>query len=67
MKRIVAGLIRTYQLVLSPFVGQSCRFHPPAPNMPATDSVHGSGEEVAAHGLRVIAGTPPDMTRCPRQ
>jgi putative membrane protein insertion efficiency factor len=28
MKRIIAGLIRTYQLVLSPFVGPTCRFHP---------------------------------------
>jgi putative membrane protein insertion efficiency factor len=28
MKRIAAGLIRTYQLVLSPLLGPSCRFHP---------------------------------------
>jgi uncharacterized protein len=28
MKRLVAGLIRTYQLTLSPLLGVSCRFHP---------------------------------------
>jgi putative membrane protein insertion efficiency factor len=28
MNRIVVGLIRAYQLALSPFLGSSCRFHP---------------------------------------
>jgi putative membrane protein insertion efficiency factor len=28
MNRIVAGLIRGYQLALSPYLGSSCRFHP---------------------------------------
>jgi uncharacterized protein len=28
MKRLAAGLIRIYQLTLSPLLGASCRFHP---------------------------------------
>ena len=28
MNRLVAGLIRGYQLALSPYFGASCRFHP---------------------------------------
>lgn len=28
MKRVVAGLIRGYQVALSPYLGASCRFHP---------------------------------------
>jgi uncharacterized protein len=28
MRRFTAGLIRTYQLTLSPLLGASCRFHP---------------------------------------
>lgn len=28
MKMILLGLIKLYQLCLSPFMGQCCRFHP---------------------------------------
>jgi len=28
MKRIVIGLIKTYQWLLSPLMGDNCRFHP---------------------------------------
>jgi len=28
MKRILASAIRIYQLAVSPFLGQRCRFHP---------------------------------------
>ena len=28
MQKLLLGLIRLYQLTLSPFVGQSCRFEP---------------------------------------
>ncbi|WP_041419031.1 membrane protein insertion efficiency factor YidD [Simkania negevensis] len=28
MKLLVIGLVRLYQLMISPFVGNCCRFHP---------------------------------------
>lgn len=28
MKRVITGLIRTYQRYISPLTGPSCRFHP---------------------------------------
>lgn len=28
MRSVLMGLIRTYQLVLSPYIGGQCRFHP---------------------------------------
>ena len=28
MRRIIIGLIKLYQLVISPHLGQCCRFHP---------------------------------------
>ena len=32
MQRLLTLLIRAYQLVLSPFIGQHCRFHPSCSN-----------------------------------
>lgn len=28
MKRLLKGLIRAYQILVSPLLGQNCRFHP---------------------------------------
>ena len=28
MTRLLIGIVRAYQLLLSPFLGQHCRFHP---------------------------------------
>lgn len=28
MQKIIIGLIQLYRLMLSPFIGQHCRFHP---------------------------------------
>ena len=32
MRRVLTGLIRGYKLVISPFLGQNCRFHPGCAN-----------------------------------
>jgi putative membrane protein insertion efficiency factor len=32
VRRILTGVIRGYKLVLSPFMGQNCRFHPGCAN-----------------------------------
>lgn len=46
-KRIALGIIRLYQLTLSPIIGQQCRFHPTCSNYAA--------EAIATHG--VLRGT----------
>ncbi len=32
MKRLLVGLLRGYQILLSPMLGQRCRFHPTCSN-----------------------------------
>lgn len=41
-KRILLGLIRGYQITLSPFIGNQCRFHPSCSTYAA--------EAIAQHG-----------------
>jgi uncharacterized protein len=43
MKRVVAGLIRVYQLAVSPMLGSRCRFHPTCS--------HYAEEAILHHGL----------------
>lgn len=40
--RVVIGLIRAYQLLVSPFLAPSCRFHPTCSSY-ACEAVHGHG------------------------
>ncbi|MDH5409131.1 MAG: membrane protein insertion efficiency factor YidD [Gammaproteobacteria bacterium] len=42
MQRLIIALIRLYRLILSPFVGQHCRFHPTCSEY-AIDAVHQHG------------------------
>jgi putative membrane protein insertion efficiency factor len=42
MKMVLIGLIRSYQLLLSPFFGQQCRFYPTCSNY--------AREAIAIHG-----------------
>jgi hypothetical protein len=42
MKAVAITLIRMYQLVLSPWVGQHCRFHPSCSNY-AIEAIHTHG------------------------
>jgi putative membrane protein insertion efficiency factor len=54
MEKLLLGLIRAYQLTLSPFVGQHCRFTPSCSNYAAEAiRVHGSlrGSWLAARRL----------------
>jgi len=43
MKHIVAGLIRAYQIGISPLLGASCRFHPTCS--------HYAEESILRHGF----------------
>jgi putative membrane protein insertion efficiency factor len=42
MKTLLLGLIRLYQLTLSPFLGRQCRFHP--------SCSHYAAEAIEVHG-----------------
>jgi putative membrane protein insertion efficiency factor len=55
MRRIIIGLIRLYQLVLSPLLGPRCRFYPSCSHyMQEAVSVHGVPRGVGL-GLRRLA------------
>jgi putative membrane protein insertion efficiency factor len=43
MKRVAAGLIRLYQVAVSPLLGPSCRFHPTCS--------HYAEQAILRHGL----------------
>lgn len=43
MKAFLLGLIRLYQLTLSPFFGRQCRFHP--------SCSHYAAEAIQTHGV----------------
>jgi putative membrane protein insertion efficiency factor len=43
MKRVAAGLIRVYQVTVSPLLGPSCRFHPTCS--------HYAEQAILRHGL----------------
>jgi uncharacterized protein len=45
MQKLLLGLIRLYQLTLSPFVGRSCRFEPSCSRYTASCiELHGAGQ-----------------------
>jgi hypothetical protein len=57
MRRFITGLIRGYQLIISPHLGQCCRFHP-------TCSCYAT-EAITRHGaLRGSALTAKRLLRC---
>ncbi len=54
MRKIVSSLIKSYKLLLSPFLGQNCRFHPGCANY-AIDAVERHGVIKGGYlGLRRI-------------
>ena len=57
MRRFLIGLIKGYQLVISPHLGQCCRFHP--------SCSHYACEAISRHGaLRGTALTSWRLLRC---
>jgi putative membrane protein insertion efficiency factor len=59
MRRFMIGLIRGYQLIISPHLGQCCRFHPSCSNYAAQAiSRHGPIRGVALAGWRLLRCNP---------
>lgn len=57
--RVVDGLIRLYQLLLSPLLGGHCRFHPSC-SAYAREALatHGAGRGVLLAGWRILRCQP---------
>lgn len=55
MRRFMLGLIRAYQLVISPHLGQCCRFHPTC-SCYAQEAIakYGPLKGVALSGRRIL-------------
>ncbi|MET0808576.1 MAG: membrane protein insertion efficiency factor YidD [Pseudoxanthomonas sp.] len=59
MRRILIGLIRGYQIVISPHLGQCCRFHPSC-SCYAAEAIqrHGPLKGVSLAAWRVLRCNP---------
>lgn len=55
MTKLLLGLIRLYQLTLSPFIGRSCRFEPSCSNYTASCITHHGAVRGLWLGVRRVA------------
>ena len=73
MSRLLIGCLRAYQYVLSPFLGQHCRFHPTCSQY-AVEALrlHGAGRGLLLAAKRLLRCHPwhpggPDPVPAPRR